>query len=177
MVKRENSMLTTLRMVRAGALMDAPATSNLSASVAQSASAGLIVQSYCTQVAQQPDIVMPASVASKMPPVNDFLKTARANAGNYLNNIQPKIILVVTDVAGYASEFTNFYTLINGKITLWKGGSDTAKADALALLKQLQNDVTKRQANVADVSTALGGFQTKLNTDVSNFNTAKQQAD
>lgn len=170
-------MMTAVRMMRAGALMDAPATANLSASLTQSASAGLIVQSYCTQVAQQPDIVMPASVAAKMPPVNTFLKTARTNASDYLTNIQPKIILVVTDVAGYASEFTSFYNLINGKIALWKGGSDTAKADALALLQQLQNDVSKRQANVVGVAAALGGFQTKLNIDVSNFNTSKQQAD
>lgn len=170
-------MMHTVRMMRAGTLLDNPATSNLSTGLSQTAAAGMVVQSYCTQVGQQPNIVIPEHVVKKLPPINEYLKTARSNAGDYLKNVQPQIILVVTDVAGYATEFTSFYNLISGKIGDWKGGSGTARQDALTLLKQLQADLGKRQANVTTVATALAAFQGKLNADVGNFATAKQQAD
>ena len=157
--------MNNLRMFRAGVLMDSPATSDLSNSVAQSASAGMLVQSYCTQVAQQPMVVIPDSVKTKLPAINAYLKKAQDNASDYLTNIQPKIILVVTDVGGYATEFTNFFTLVSGRINDWKGGSTTAKQDALALLSQLQTDLGKRLTNVNDVRTRILGFQTKVDGD------------
>lgn len=168
--------MSMLTLIRAGAQLDQAGTTDLKDSTAGVASAGLLVQSYCTQVVQQPAIVIPDSVKDRLPPINDFLKTARDNAGDYLTNIQPTIIAVVTDVGGYASQFTSFNTLITSRIDAWKGGSTTARAEALELLKQLQTDLEKKRVKIVGVQGSLSGFQGKLNTDVSNFNTALSQA-
>ncbi|MDR3534567.1 MAG: HBL/NHE enterotoxin family protein [Rhodopila sp.] len=169
-------MQTHLRLVRLGATLDANSTTNLGDTTAKAATSGLIVQSYCTQVAQQPDITIPSSVVSKLPPVNEYLKLARANTTDYLTNIQPKILIVVTDVAGYAAQFGQFSTLITGKINDWKGGSPTARQDALDLLQALQQALQTKLNGVNGVKTSLAGFQTKLNVDISNFNTASNTA-
>ncbi|WP_164712304.1 HBL/NHE enterotoxin family protein [Methylobacterium currus] len=168
--------MSTISNIRTLASMDSKSIGNLGDTVTRSASSGLLVQTYCTQVAQQPAIVIPASVASRLPPVGKQLETAQGNASNYLKVVQPKIISVVTDVGGYAQEFAAFNTMITGKIDDWKGGSSQAKADALALLQQLQSDLDKKVTNVNGVRTSLDDFRTKLNTDISNFNTAAQQA-
>lgn len=156
--------------------MDSKSITTLGDTVAQSASAGLLVQSYCTQVAQQPKIIIPDSVASKLPPIGKQLETAQGNAGDYLKTVQPKIIAVVTDVGGYAQEFSAFNRLITGKIDDWKGGSPQAKADALALLQQLQTDLDGKVTKVKGVQSSLDDFRGKLNIDIANFNTAATQA-
>jgi hypothetical protein len=166
-----------LRLVRFGASLDSNPTTNLGDTTAKAATSGVIVQSYCTLVAQQPAIVIPASVAAKLPPVNDYLTLAQTNASDYLTNIQPKILLVVTDVAGYSAQFSQFSTLITGKVNDWKGGSPTARQDALDLLQALQQALQAKLDNVNGVKFSLAGFQTKLNVDVSNFNTASSRAD
>jgi non-hemolytic enterotoxin B/C len=165
-------MQSHLRLVRLGATLDAAPTTTLADTTAKAASSGLVVQSYCTLVAQQETIVIPGSVAGKLPPINDYLKLARANATNYLTNIQPKILLVVTDVLGYSDQFSEFSTIITGKINDWKGGSPTARQDALDLLQTLQQRLQGKLDGVKGVQTSLAGFQTKLNVDISNFNTA-----
>jgi hypothetical protein len=170
-------MQPQLRLVRLGASLDSSTTTNLGDTTAKTATSGVIVQSYCTQVAQQPSIVIPPSVASKLPPVNDYLTLAQTNANDYLTNIQPKILIVVTDVAGYSAQFSQFSTLITGKINDWKGGSSTARQDALDLLQALQQALQAKLDNVKSVKSSLGGFQTKLNVDISNFNTASSRAD
>jgi hypothetical protein len=166
-----------LRLVRFGASLDSNPTTNLGDTTAKAATSGVIVQSYCTLVAQQPAIVIPASVAAKLPPVNNYLTLAQTNASDYLTNIQPKILLVVTDVAGYSAQFSQFSTLITGKVNDWKGGSPTARQDALDLLQALQQALQAKLDNVNGVKFSLAGFQTKLNVDVSNFNTASSRAD
>lgn len=166
-----------LRLVRLGASLDSNPATNLGDTTAKAATSGTIVQSYCTLIAQQPRIVIPASVASKLPPVNDYLTLAQTNANDYLTNVQPKILIVVTDVAGYAAQFGQFSTIITGKINDWKGGSTSARQDALDLLQALQQALQTKLSNVNGVKTALGGFQSKLNIDISNFNTASSQAD
>jgi non-hemolytic enterotoxin B/C len=168
--------MSTLRLIRAGAQLDQAGTTDLKDSTAGVASAGLLVQTYCTQVAQQPAIVIPDSVKDRLPPINEFLRTARDNATDYLTNIQPTIIAVVTDVGGYASQFTSFNSLITSRIDAWRGGSTTARAEALELLKQLETDLEKKRVKIVGVQGSLRGFQGKLNTDVSNFNTALEQA-
>jgi non-hemolytic enterotoxin B/C len=169
--------MSMLKLIRAGAQLDQAGTTDLKDSTLGVASAGLLVQAYCTQVVQQPAIVMPDSMRDRLPLINDHLKTARDNASDYLTNIQPTIIAVVTDVGGYASQFTNFHALITGRIDAWKGGSLTARAEALQLLRLLQTDLEKKQLKIVGVQGSLGGFQGKLNTDVSNFNTALSNAD
>lgn len=169
-------MQSHLRLVRLGAALDAAPTTTLADTTAKTASSGLVVQSYCTQVAQQPAIVIPASVAGKLPPINDYLKLARANATDYLNNVQPKIVLVVTDVLGYSDQFSEFSTIVTGKINDWKGGSPTARQDALDLLQALQQQLQAKLDGVKGVQTSLAGFQTRLNVDISNFNTASNTA-
>jgi non-hemolytic enterotoxin B/C len=170
-------MHNQLRLVRAGAALDSNSATALGDTTAKVASSGLTVQSYCTLVGQQPTIEIPQSVAAKLPPVNDYLVLARTNATDYLTNVQPQILLVVTDVAGYSAQFGQFATIITGKVNDWKGGSPTARQDALDLLQALQQALQGKLTNVNAVKTSLSGFQTKLNVDISNFNTASTRAD
>ena len=169
-------MSNLLRLFRAGATLDSAATNTLGDTTAKVGSSGLIVQSYCTLVAQQPTIDIPSSVASKLPPINDYLILARSNASDYLTKIQPQILIVVTDVAGYSAQFSQFSTIITGKINDWKGGSPGARQDALDLLQALQQALQAKLTNVNNVKVSLAGFQSKLNVDISNFNTASTTA-
>ena len=170
-------MSNVVRLFRAGATLDSAATNTLGDTTAKVGSSGLIVQSYCTLVAQQPTIDIPSSVASKLPPINDYLILARSNASDYLTKIQPQILIVVTDVAGYSAQFSQFSTIITGKINDWKGGSPGARQDALDLLQALQQALQAKLTNVNNVKVSLAGFQSKLNVDISNFNTASTTAD
>lgn len=170
-------MSNHIRLFRAGTTLDASAANDLGDTTAKVGSSGLIVQSYCTQVSQQPTIEIPSSVASKLPPINDYLTLARTNATDYLTNIQPQILIVVTDVAGYSAQFSQFSTIITGKINDWKGGSPTARQDALDLLQALQQALQTKLTNVNTVKGSLAGFQSKLNVDISHFNTASSTAD
>lgn len=169
--------MTTLRLINLAATQDNTSTKELGDALTGSASAGLIVQSYCNQVLQQPDIILPASVIDKLPPVNTYLKDARSHADSYLRTVQPKIIQVVTDVGGYSDQFTSFYMLINDRLQDWKGGDQSAKDDAVALLQQLQNAIDEKKQNVIFVTNDIGSFLSNVNADTSNFNTASSRAD
>ena len=83
-------MSNVVRLFRAGATLDSAATNTLGDTTAKVGSSGLIVQSYCTLVAQQPTIDIPSSVASKLPPINDYLILARSNASDYLTRFSPR---------------------------------------------------------------------------------------
>jgi archaellum component FlaC len=169
--------MTTLRLVSAAATQDNPSIQELGAALSSSASAALIVQTYCNQILQQPDIEIPASVINKLPPIKKYLEDAKAHGNNYLKNIQPNMIKVVTDVGGYSQQFTNFYNLIDDRLNDWKGGDKSAKEDAMALLQQLQNALDDKKKSVIVVSKDLNNFITDINQDISNFHTASIKAD
>jgi hypothetical protein len=157
--------------------MDSKSTNDLTDALNGSASAGLVVQSYCTQVLNQPDIGIPSSLTDQLPPINKYLADARTHANDYLNTVQPQIIAVVTDVGGYSQQFAAFYGLINQKLQDWSGGNQGAKAEALALLQQLQSGIDTRKQNIDKVRDLVGTFRTNVNQDASNFNTAVTRAD
>jgi hypothetical protein len=79
-----------------------------------------------------------------------------------------------TDVAGCSAQFSQFSNLITGKVHDWKGGSP-ARQDSLDLLQAFQQALQAKLNNVNAVKSSLAGFQTKLNVDVSNFNTASSR--
>lgn len=142
----------------------------------QAASAGLIVQKYCNGIIQQIPIAIPASIIKDLPDVNAHLTLAQGNARNYLDVIQPQIISVVTDVSAYSNQFVAFYTIIDKKIELWKGGSNSAKAEAMQLITALNGEVLIKHQNVTKVQVNLQGFQSALTTDVGHFNDALSKA-
>ncbi len=151
---------------------------DISAAVTDTASHGLVVQSYCNQITQQPDIHLPDDIAKEMPPVNTYLKTARTNATFYLNDLQPKILSSIVDVSGYSSQFMVFFDVIQKKLELWEGGDASAKASALELLKLLHHDLGEKKNALIIVRNDIGAFQTgKLNRDVANFADCRTQAD
>jgi hypothetical protein len=67
----------------------------------------------------------------------DYLTLVQTNASDCLTNIQPKTLLVVTDVARCSAQFSQFSNLITGKVHDWKGGSP-ARQDSLDLLQAFQ---------------------------------------
>ncbi|MEZ4849373.1 MAG: HBL/NHE enterotoxin family protein [Bacteroidia bacterium] len=141
-----------------------------------SGSAGLLVQSYCVGILQQPNFVLTPDLTTKLPPINDFLKTAQDNADNYLNNIQPKMIRTINDVGGYSGQFEAFVNPIFQLVDQWKNGNDDAKIQALQLFESLQNEIEVKKRSVIVVEGDLTKFLSSLNTDVSNFSSAFNRA-
>lgn len=133
------------------------------------ASAGLTVQGHCVSVQQQPLFILPADVAKGLPDVNAYLRTAQANAGQYLTLVQPKIISVITDVDAYSKAFPTFAKQINGYIRAWASGSDDNKAKALNAIAAMRDIAREKAGNVAVVSGLAGSTLTLFNSDVSHF--------
>lgn len=133
------------------------------------ASVGLTVQSYCVGIQQQPLLFIPADIAKDLPDVNAYLRTAQTNAGQYLTQVQPQILTVVTDVEAYSKTFPTFAKQINGYIRAWASGSDDNKTKALSAIGAMR-DVARAKAGAANtVSGQIGSTLTLFNSDVSHF--------
>ncbi|MCA2652740.1 HBL/NHE enterotoxin family protein [Microcystis sp. M061S2] len=169
--------MTTLRLIQKAATADNSAIQDLNSNVRAFASSGLVVQAYCTQIMQQPSFVIPnTDTLTNFPDINGNLNIARGNAKHYLNTVQPMIIRVISDTRAYSTRFKNFQPLIIQKLDAWQNGNDQARTEALALIKPLKDDVDLKTASAKKVADEIGNFRTKLNGDISNFNTAITQA-
>ncbi|NCR11526.1 MAG: alpha-helical pore-forming toxin family protein [Microcystis aeruginosa G13-12] len=169
--------MTTLRLIHNAATAENSDIEKLNSKVQASASSGLVVQGYCTQIMQQPSFVIPDTDTLKnFPDINGNLTIARGNAGYYLNTVQPMIIGVISETRAYSQQFKGFQPLIIRRLDDWKNGSTQGRTDALALINQLKNDVDLKTASAKKVADEIGKFRTKLNGDISNFNTAITQA-
>ncbi|MFY7884225.1 MAG: HBL/NHE enterotoxin family protein [Dolichospermum sp.] len=169
--------MTTLRLIQKAATADNSDIQDLNSNVQAFASSGLVVQAYCTQIMQQPSFVIPnTDTLTNFPDINGNLNIARENADYYLNRVQPMILGVISDTRAYSTQFKGFQPLIIQRLDDWKNGNDQARTDALALINQLKNDVDLQTASAKDVASKIGKFRTKLNGDISNFNTAITQA-
>jgi non-hemolytic enterotoxin B/C len=169
--------MTTLRLIHNAATADSSDIQDLNSKVQASASSGLVVQGYCTQIMQQPSFVIPNTDTLKnFPDINGNLTIARGNASYYLNTVQPMIIGVISETRAYSQQFKGFQPLIIQRLDDWKNGSTQGRTDALALINQLKNDVDLKTASAKKVADEIGNFRTKLNGDISNFNTAITQA-
>lgn len=169
--------MTTLRLIHNAATADSWDIQDLNSKVQASASSGLVVQGYCTQIMQQPSFVIPNTDTLKnFPDINGNLTIARGNASYYLNTVQPMIIGVISETRAYSQQFKGFQPLIIQRLDDWKNGSTQGRTDALALINQLKNDVDLKTASAKKVADEIGNFRTKLNGDISNFNTAITQA-
>lgn len=133
------------------------------------ASAGLTVQSHCVSVQQQPLFILPADIAKDLPDINTYLRSAQANAGQYLTQVQPKIISVITDVDAYSKTFPTFAKQINGYIRAWASGSDDNKKKAMNAIAAMRDIAREKSGNVAVVSGLVGSTLTLFNSDVSHF--------
>lgn len=128
-------------------------------------SQGLILQSYCNSVlAQSPvDFSGTPNLATNQTQINNGLNTAKAHANNYLNNIQPAIILNVDSII-------NYFTLHNAVPTALPPGS-TAK-QWVALLKTLEDQAQQYEADAKGVADKLRLLNTALGTDTAAFSKA-----
>lgn len=169
--------MTTLRLIQKAATADSSDIQDLNSKVQAFASSGLVVQAYCTQIMQQPSFVIPnTDTLTNFPDINGNLNIARENAHYYLNTVQPMIIGVISETGAYSQQFKGFQPLIIQRLDDWKNGSTQGRTDALALINQLKNDVDLKTASAKKVADEIGNFRTKLNGDISNFNTAITQA-
>jgi non-hemolytic enterotoxin B/C len=169
--------MTTLRLIQKAATADNSDIQDLNSNVQAFASSGLVVQAYCTQIMQQPSFVIPNTDTLKnFPDINGNLTIARENAGYYLNTVQPLIIRVIVETGAYSKSFKRFQPRIIQRLDAWQNGNAQGRTDALALINQLKNDVDLKTASAKEVAGKIGEFRTKLNGDISNFNTAITQA-
>ena len=137
--------------------------------VKELASAGLTVQSYCVGLQQQQLLLLPADLQQEMPDVNGYIRIAQANAGQYLNKVQPNIIAVISDVGGFSTMFPVFAEKINGYLAAWSSGSEDNKKKALEAINGLKQVINEKGKSVLSVSTDIGTVQGLLSTDVSHF--------
>jgi hypothetical protein len=173
-------MHSTLRLISGAARSDETAALMASNALQGTGATAIVVQSYCNQVLKQPDINLsdlPEDVRNRLPPINDHLVLARGHAKDYLDRIQPRMIAVITDIHGYAQQFTSFYGLINRKLDEWGSGSPQAKKDALDLLTALRGDIGTRKQAASDVLSDLRTFRTNITGDAKNFNESVSKAD
>ncbi|MGE9267577.1 MAG: HBL/NHE enterotoxin family protein [Verrucomicrobiales bacterium] len=143
----------------------------------------LAIQGYAHQVLKQPKVSfdnLSPDVLKKLPDINGFLDSARQHANAYLGTgsgeigLQSRMINVITDIGGYSTEFTNFYSLISDKINAWKATNDPqARKDALDLLAALKGDVGEKKSSAHELVSDLQSFRSKLSDDAQNFNTAR----
>jgi non-hemolytic enterotoxin B/C len=122
------------------------------------ASQGLIVQSYCTQMLQQPEVNFAGTpnLITYQTSINDGLKRAKGNATYYLNTVQPMIIRNVANLDAYC----DLYKAV--PIILPEGSSQKDWSEVLNAMKD-QSQTYKDNAN--EVVRALQGLTTKLGGD------------
>lgn len=141
----------------------------MSDAVTNTAAAGVVLQTYCTEMAKQSNFIIPSTVVASLPALNVYLTTAKTHAAHYLDTLQPLIISVVTDVNAYSGQYTSFNTLVRQKIEVWKTGSDDGKKEAIVLMRATLNALSTKAKKTAEVQAALAAFQTMLNTDAACF--------
>lgn len=144
-------------------------TQNVSSAATKTAAAGIVLQTYCTEVARQAQFDIPSSIAGSLPNLNAYLTTAKHNANYYLGTVQPQIIGVVADVSAYSTQFLTFYDEVRRKIDVWKTGSADAKKEAISLIRATQSNVILKTQKAADVQKVLAAFQVKIDTDAAGF--------
>lgn len=135
----------------------------------ETASAGLIMQNYCTAVAAQPLFLIPADLQSKLPDVNSYLKTAQENANKYTSTVQPQMIGVLADVSSFSIQFPKIADLVNKYLEAWSLGSEDNKAKALSTIKVMQALINDQITGVNTTYTGMDDVRSKILTDKSNF--------
>lgn len=147
---------------------------DMQTAVKELASAGLVVQNYCIGIQQQPSLLLPKEATEGMPDVNDYIGRSQKNASEYLNEVQPRILAVITDVDGFSAMFPEFSQKINGYLEAWSVGSQDNKQKALAAIDALKNVIQGKSDSVKGVSTGIGHVAETFNQDVANFKEVSQ---
>lgn len=147
---------------------------NMQTVMKELASAGLVVQNYCTGIQQQPILYLPDDVQAKMPDVNGYIKISQSNATKYLNEVQPQILSVITDIDGFSVMFPTFSQKINGYLEAWSTGSQDNKQKALDAIDALKKVIQGKSDSVKVVCTGIGNVETLFNTDVAHFREVSQ---
>jgi non-hemolytic enterotoxin B/C len=149
-------------------------TDDIKRNIQGTALSSSMLQAYCTLVMSQPDLKfdsLDAERLAELPPIAEHLETARANAKNFLDNINPRMWEVNTGIVGYANQFDAFYGSINEGIEKWAAGDATGKEDVIALLAELKNGVESKTNDAKEVLEEIKGFRSDLFDDAKNFNT------
>lgn len=147
---------------------------DMQTAVKELASAGLVVQSYCTGMQQQPLLLIPDDIQKELPDVNGYIKISQSNATKYLEEVQPQILTVITDVDGFSAMFPEFSQKINGYLEAWSVGSIDNRDKALAAIGALKQVIQEKSDSVKGVSAGIGNVGTLFNTDVAHFKEVSQ---
>lgn len=133
---------------------------------------GLLVQTYCNSVLQQPNVnlVGTPTLATYQTKINDGLAKAKDNANLYLNKIQPMIITNMADISDYCDLYKSVPIALP---------ENSSKQDWISTLHALKDEAVMYTANAASVVQALQDLNGRINGDsvyltetVSLFNTA-----
>lgn len=147
---------------------------NMQTAMKELASAGLVVQNYCTGIQQQPLLYLPSDLQKEMPDVNGYIKTAQSNATKYLNEVQPQILTVIAEIDGFSVMFPTFSKRINGYLEAWSTGSQDNKKKALDAIDALKTVLLGKSESIQVVSTGIGNVERLFNTDVAHFKEVSQ---
>lgn len=132
-----------------------------SANKAQS-SLALIIQTYANSINEQPAVNFGGQphLATYQDQINAGLTTAQAHANNYLNVIQPNVIINIANIA-------NYYALNNAVANTLPAGS--TEAQWLDCLTTLQTQSATYQAAANGVVSTLCTLHDNLTTDAASF--------
>ncbi len=135
---------------------------NISSAAKLQSSQGLIIQSYCNSVLQQPQVDFTgfSTLGKYQTQINSGLTTAQGHATNYLNVIQPSIITNLANIG-------NYYQLYSAIPVALPAGSSVE--EWVTMLQVLQTQATTYQTVSSGIVTTLQTLNTNLGTDSGSF--------
>jgi hypothetical protein len=140
----------------------AAAAQRINAANKAQSSQALIIQTYANSINEQPavDFGGQPHLATYQTQINAGLKTAQAHANNYLNVIQPSILLNIANIS-------NYYALNNAVATTLPAGS--TEAQWLEALTALQSQSATFQTAAGRVVSSLQTLHGNLTADAASF--------
>jgi hypothetical protein len=134
-------------------------TDDHSAAINQTASVGALVNSCCTAILQQPNMVVPA-----MPEMATHQQTTRDHANLWINTVQPALIGSIGGVVGFSNQFNAYLTpLINAAPTV--NTDPKSKQTVIEGLKLLKTAATTQKSNSTLACQAVDSFRSNFSTD------------
>jgi peptidoglycan hydrolase CwlO-like protein len=129
----------------------------------------VLMQAYCTMVAQKPQFSLLLSKDDKiLINLNQHQIDSKRHADYFMNSLSPAILKALTDITGYAAIFQSFQPLILELIPKITESQD-ARQQVIFLLTQLEQEAQKREATARQLVNDLTNFNTQIQTDNTNF--------
>ncbi|PTS99758.1 HBL/NHE enterotoxin family protein [Pseudomonas sp. HMWF006] len=151
--------MTNVQSIRTLLVNSTLPTDDHSAAINQTASVGALVNSCCTAILQQPNMVVPA-----MPEMATHQQTTRDHANSWISTIQPALIGSIGGVVGFSNQFNAYLTpLLNAAPTV--NTDPKSKQTIIEGLQLLKTAATTQKSNSTLACQAVDNFRSNFSSD------------